>query len=55
MLNPEFPDMQSYDMNKLFDDKVAISAGFGYDGEKHGETWKRKIRGYWISKCFCRS
>ena len=43
--------MQSHDLNRLFDDKVALSAGFGYDGEKHGETWKRKIRGYWISKC----
>ena len=49
--NAEFPDMQSHDLNRLFDDKVALSAGFGYDGEKHGETWKRKIRGYWISKC----
>ncbi len=49
--NDEFPDMQAYDLNRIFDDKVALSAGFGYDGEKHGETWKRKIRGYWISKC----
>ena len=29
----------------------AVSPGFSYDGEKHGEVWKRKIRGYWISKC----
>ena len=44
---PEMPD----DLNRLFDDKIAISAGFTYDGDKHGENWKRKVRGYWIAKC----
>ena len=38
------------DMNRLFDDKVAISAAYQYDGEKQGEAWKRKIRAYWILK-----
>ena len=38
-------------MNRLFDDKVAISPAYQHDGEKHGEAWKRKIRAYWISKC----
>ena len=38
-------------MNKLFDDKMALSNGFTYDGERNGEAWKRKIRGYWIAKC----
>ncbi len=49
--NVDFPDMRPYELNKTFDDKVALSAGFSYDGEKHGEAWKRKVRGYWISKC----
>ena len=39
------------DMNRLFDDKVAISASYQYGGEKQGEAWKRKIRAYLISKC----
>ncbi len=48
--NQSFPEM-THDLNRLFDDKIAISVGFTYDGEKHGEAWKRKVRGYWIAKC----
>ncbi len=48
--NPDFPEMPR-DLNNLFDDKIAISVGYAYDGDKHGEAWKRKVRGYWISKC----
>ena len=50
MANQSFPEM-THDLNRLFDDKIAISVGFTYDGEKHGEAWKRKVRGYWIAKC----
>ncbi len=48
--NQSFPEMPT-DLNRLFDDKIAISVGFTYDGEKHGEAWKRKVRGYWLAKC----
>ncbi len=50
-MNADFPNMSAYDLNKLFDDKLALSSGFVYDGERHGEVWKRKVRGYWIAKC----
>ena len=35
---------------KVFDDKVALSADFSDDGTQGGERWRIKIRGYWVSK-----
>jgi len=34
----------------LFDEKVASSSGYQYDGTKGGVAWKMKVRGYFISK-----
>ncbi len=28
-----------------------MSDGYGYDGEKAGDAWRKKVRGYWISTC----
>ena len=49
-VNQSIPEMKD-DLNRLFDDKIAISAGFTYDGDKNGEGWTLKVRGYWIAKC----
>ena len=43
--------MQGLDLNRIFDDKVALSTSYAYDGSSHGEQWRRKVRGYWVSKC----
>ena len=43
--------MNEYNLQKLFDDKAALSPGYQYDGGNSGEHWRRKIRGYWIAKC----
>ena len=34
----------------LFDEKVAASSAYQYDGTKGGVAWKMKVRGYFISK-----
>ena len=34
-----------------FDGKVVISQEYAYDGTTGGETWKKKVRGYWLAKC----
>ncbi len=48
--NAEFPRMDA-NLEKLFDDKVALSAAYTYGGVSGGEQWRRKIRGYWVAKC----
>ncbi len=50
-VNASLPDMDDVKVAKLFDDKVALSASYSYDGDNNGEHWRRKVRGYWISKC----
>ena len=40
----------NYDLEKLFDDKVAMSETYRFSGGEGGERWRIKIRGYWISK-----
>ncbi len=50
-VNETVPEMKGLDLNKLFDDKVALSAAYAYDGNTNGEHWRRKVRGYWVSKC----
>ncbi len=38
-------------LHKVFDDKVVISSDYAYSGDKGGEQWRVRTRGYWISKC----
>ncbi len=40
----------TYDIEKLFDDKVALADKYQFGGGDGGERWRVKIRGYWISK-----
>ena len=47
----EFPSFQGNNIMRLFDDKVAISQEYAYDGVTNGERWKKKVRGYWLAKC----
>ena len=35
---------------RIFDDKVPTFAEFRYDGVNGGDAWRRKVRGYWVSK-----
>ena len=49
--NDAFPEMDSMNLHKLLDDKVALSPAYTYDGGSGGEHWRRKIRGYWVAKC----
>ena len=42
---------QRVDYNKLFDDKVALSADYQFGGGDGGERWRLKTRGYFVSKC----
>ena len=51
MANAMCPDLSKVDLNRLFDDKIAVSESYRYDGEKAGEAWRRRVRGYWISRC----
>ncbi len=44
-------DDQEISLHKIFDDKVAISGDYAFSGEKGGEQWRVRVRGYWISKC----
>ena len=38
-------------MNRLFDTRVAESEGYAFNGENGGEAWRKKVCGYWISRC----
>ncbi len=35
----------------MFYDKVAISPDYSYDGGNGGESWRVRIKGYWVAKC----
>ncbi len=40
------------DVHRLFDDKVALSESYTFKGgDAEGEKWKKKTRGYFVSKC----
>ena len=41
------------DVTRLFDDKVALSESHTFKGgdASDGERWKKKVRGYFITKC----
>ena len=45
-MNPAFPDMSKTNMNRLFENKLATSEGYAFNGESGGETWRKKVRGY---------
>ena len=45
------PDMEHVNLGRLFDDKVALSDAYSFDGVKGGDPWRKKVRGYFISKC----
>jgi hypothetical protein len=49
-VNEELPDMTGVNLSKLFDDKVAMSEDYRFDGVKGGDSWRKKVRGYFISK-----
>ncbi len=37
-------------MERIFDDKVALSEAYRFTGGDGGERWRMKVRGYWISR-----
>ena len=41
------------DVHRLFDDKVALSESYTFKGGSaaDGDSWRKKVRGYFISKC----
>ncbi len=49
--NTGFPDLKDYTLNKLFDDKIALSQEYTYNGTTGGQQWRRKVRGYFLAKC----
>ena len=51
-------DAEPYDLairldniENIFDDRVAASGEFRYNGVDCGDKWRTKVRGCWISKC----
>ncbi len=49
--NEHFPELELKDLNRIFDNKMAASSQFQYNGGKEGEKWKKKVRGYLVSQC----
>ena len=45
------PRGQGLNIHRLFDDKVAISQNYSYDGGSGGESWRVRTKGYWVAKC----
>ena len=37
-------------MEKIFDDKVALSSEYSHAGGSHGDLWRVRVQNYWISK-----
>ena len=35
---------------RLFDDKIPTFEEYRYEGTRGGDAWRRKVRGYWLSK-----
>ena len=44
-------DESRIDYSKIFDDKVALSTEYAYNGGDGGDRWRQKTYGYLISKC----
>ncbi len=36
---------------KLFDEKVALTPGYHYDGVTGGDKWRQKVKDYMIGCC----
>ena len=49
-LQGQSPGFNPWNLEKSFDDKVAMSSEHSFDGNSNGEKWRVKIEGYWISK-----
>ena len=47
---PQNGGLNVWNIDKIFDDKVAMSNDHSYDGNANGEKWKIKVEGYWIGK-----
>jgi len=45
-----FPNNTEVKWDKVFEDKVAVSSTYTYEGTE-GEKWQKTTRGYWLSKC----
>jgi hypothetical protein len=43
--------MSGKGMNRLFEGRVASSEDYAFNGETGGDKWRRKVKGYWTSKC----
>ena len=50
MTNDRVPDLSHINYGRIFDDKVALSEDYRYDGANGGAKWKKRVRGYWLSK-----
>ncbi len=50
MSNVHVPDLTHVNCGRIFDDTVALSEGYRYDGASGGAKWKKRVRGYWLSK-----
>ena len=48
---PDFPVTPLQNLEKLFDDKIAISEDFKLSGFSSGDKWRTKVHGYWVSRC----
>ena len=49
-LPPSSGGINLWNLDRVFDDKVAMSSDHAYDGNAHGEKWRIKVEGYWIGK-----
>ena len=49
-MNDEMPDLSSVNLSRLFEDKIALSSDYSFDGVKSGDSWRKKLRGYFISR-----
>ena len=45
-----FPHNSEVKWDRVFEDKVALSNTYLYEGTE-GEKWQKTTRGYWLSKC----
>ena len=50
MSNDHLPDLTHVNYSRVFDDKVALSEDYRNDGANGGAKWKKRVRGYWLSK-----
>ena len=51
VVNEAFPNFDGVNLSRAFDDKVALNDKYAYDGLLGGAGWRKRVRGYWLSKC----